>query len=265
MLLKWNDQGSLENLSVDGRNLIEPWGIEFADSNSFFSLEEGGWRSIRKEVTIQKEAKKLKGSMKVELSEGMFKLNFSDSVENNSIIRIASLVAIQDSWLLDFVLRFRFKKKYFHSAIIANQTIKHSNSNIYHQFPTNRVNLIGDKNTLQVNLTESKHPSNFSPFMYVRDSGDEWIVHCRLLPSSPKKVILKLNVPWYNRALPDSASHYILYSNRLKQSLMYRGERRRFSKVNIIGRFFKPSAYPMVRMDKFDTLKLSTTFHIKNS
>ena len=61
----------------------------------------------------------------------------------NEIEREIELEALDDINLLDFVMRYRFRKECIKKAMIAGKEIIHQDSNKYYQFPVMSVELTG--------------------------------------------------------------------------------------------------------------------------
>lgn len=253
MKLNWDiDKNVISKLYVNGNNIIYPWGFETADSSAFFSLEEGiGWRykSIKEEFHYNNT--KFEANIITQMKEGKWALEVVDEINiENEVIRMVKAECLEDTYFMDFVMRFRFKKEWFNYAKISDKTIYHKKSNIYHQYPVNVVQLIGDKLDLKVSIIDSIVPTKMEPVMYVRDSGDEWVVHVRMLPKIYDKEVIKICTKWaQTRPLPRWLTHIILKNKKLKKYLWYRGELSPSTK-GIFLKIFNPSAYPMTEIEK---------------
>lgn len=245
--MKWQvDNGVVSKLYVDGENLINPWGIETADSWSFFSMEKGiGYRHQRMNERIDFNEKQYAASLESKMREGRWKLELNDQIVNSSkLVRKAELTTVEDSVLMDFVMRFRFLKSKFDSATIDGRTFTHRNTNIYNQYKCNKVTLIGKNNTIEINIKSSHTDGGLIPHMYVRDRGDEWIVHCRMLPSTSHKDVIKLCNKWCRTSpIPQALTDLLLKIKKIRAGLWYRGERSPFT--SRIMRVLNPNAFPM--------------------
>lgn len=252
-------------LNFNGKNLINPWGLETADSSAFFSLEKGiGYRYsvLDEKYSTQKNA--YSGYKKVRMREGLWEVNFSDEIVSSACIkRKATLKCIEDSYFMDFVMRFRIKKEFIEYALIANQKFFHVDSNIYHQYPVDQVLLKGVEKDLffKILIEDKSVPRGMSPYMYVRDRGDEWIIHVRMLPASYDKKVIKLCNSWYKtRPLPKLVSNLLLKNPKIENQLWYRGEFSPFSSK--LMRFLNPAAFPMVKLKKGTELMWDVSFKI---
>ncbi len=243
-------------LFLDKNNIIFPWGFETSDSWSFYSMEDGlGYRYDEKVLNEKIEVNKYNRESEIYMREGSIDLKIEDHLEKNCIIRSAQSVCLEDTYLLDYVLRFRFKKRLFKYALIGNEKIEHKNQNIYHQYPVDCIRLVGEDLSLNIGIEESIVPDKMAPFMYVRDQKDEWVIHARMLPVTHDKTVIKLCNSWYKtKPIPSSVSKLILSSKRIKKYLMYRGEKGPYFKFPLM-RFVNPNAFPLVFLKKDTQLK----------
>lgn len=255
-MLKWkvNDNLISELSFNDSENFINPWGVETADSWSFFSLEkEIGYRHRISNHELLTSNKELKQSMDVTFSSGSFNLLNKDKLSDYSIIRESTLETENGVDLMDFVQRYRFKKHFFKYAEINNQKIEHKNTNVYYQYPVKEVFLHGKKFSLRISIEDVASTSQFIPTMYVRDRGDEWIVHVRMMPVSHEFLVIKLCSKWFKTSpLPQWLSKNILKNSKIKEELLYRAEKRPYTSK--IMRQISPNAFPMVKLNKNEKL-----------
>lgn len=256
MRAQFNQRGSIKKLFVGEDNLVYAWGIEFADAKSFFSLEWDGWRTKKKVHEVHTSRNAARALLSVDLLEGSFLVLDETRITGNTIVREATLTAVEDSFLMDFVVRYRFTKRAFHHAYIGDRVLEHHNTNIYYQYPVTSAALYGEEFAVDVTMHDVEMAGIFSPFMYVRDWQDEWIVHCRLLPKVVAREVVKLNAPWYNRALPESLGNTLLRFPVFKKRFWYRAEKKRYAAWDIASRFFRPSAYPLAMLKKGQRLKI---------
>lgn len=264
----WNES-SLNKYLVNGKNIALPWGVEFADSNSFYSIEKGiGLRNeeIIIEHSISNETMKTMRQVKLSEIDTSFALDEKYNSETNVLSRDLTLIALEDGYLMDFVLRYRFKKKSITSFIIDGKNISHSNSNIYHQYSVNSVIGITNEGAfIEIDFHPVTLPSSMTPVMYVRDQKGEWVIHCRFIPKSNysgSKEIIKLCSSWVGtRALPSAISQYILKFKKIKNFLWYKAELRPY-KNKIIRYFFNFSAYTMAKINKNQKLRIKSTMRV---
>lgn len=248
-MLDWKvSNGVISQLHYGNDQLIYPWGVETADSWGFFSLENGiGYRNLVSCEKFQHNSHVSSASLRVEMPEGNWELLTCDKLQKNSIERYVHLKTLSDSWFMDFVMRFRFQKKFFNYAEIAGLKIEHQNSNIYHQFQVNEATLVGNKYRMKLNIIETLYEQSFACYLYVRDYNDEWVVHVRLLPTQNHKMIIKLCNKWTKtKPLPLLISDEILRKNWLRKKLLYRSERNPYQ--NKVMRLICPNAFPLVNL-----------------
>lgn len=263
MFIKNNSKGHIESIILKKKELIFPWGIECGDSMGFFSQTDSGVRSSNEYLKIKITNSSSSSIQKVNLSDGELIVGSNNQWNKKEIERNVYAKAVKDTFLMDFVLRYRFKKNIFHTAIINKKKIIHNKTNIYYQYPVKEAMLLGEDCKITIKLNEVETADIFKPYMYVRDFEDEWIIHCRLLPEVFEKKVLKLNVPWYNKSIPQFLSNIILSIPILQKRTWYRTEKKKYSSWNLIGRFFKPSSYPLAMLKAGKIISINSTFFIE--
>ncbi len=255
-MLRWKiEKKVVSEVYLDGHNIINPWGIETADSSAFFSLEEGvGYRHRVIHEKYISDNKNYYANLIVEMYEGKWELNVNDRIiDDNMISRKAEILCLEDSFFMDFALRFRFKREFIEYAEIGGNKYYHENSNIYCQYPERSVFLKGKGFNLTIDVKDLVTAEKMNPVMYVRNRTDEWIVHARMLPKEWDKEVIKLCNPWYRtRPLPQRVSDLLLRSTSIKDSLWYRGEVSPYKSK--LMRFICPSAFPMTKLKKGEKL-----------
>jgi len=256
-MLTWSiDRGVIRELRHDGTNLIFPWGIETADSDGFFSLEpEVGYRHTRLEENCIAAAERASIRTLVKMPEGLWQLELEDRIEDgSSVCRTAVLTSLADTVLMDFVVRMRFRKEFFHSGVIAGHTIKHRASDVYNQHSTRSAQLIGRTMTARVDVEESECGETMTPMLYIRDHADEWVVHARMIPRRIHKEVIKICNGWAGtRALPAWVSKGVLGVPGVRSFLWYRNEHKPYPRV--VRRLFNPNAFPMALLAKGESLR----------
>lgn len=248
-MLSWEiENGIISNLTMGKDQLINPWGVETADSWGFFSLEKNiGYRHFRSDEETRFDHKDSSINLKVEMPEGNWRLSSADSLKLNSIVRTVRLQTLTESWFMDFVLRFRFKKSHFDFAEIAGQKIYHQDSNVYHQYPVREVWLHGPRYRICLKMLDVLHGHQLSPYMYVRDFKDEWVVHIRLLPSNNDRLVIKLCNQWSKtKPLSPFLNEELLKKAWVKKNLLYRSERQPYK--NKFMRILCPNAFPLINL-----------------
>lgn len=217
-------KGFFKTLRVAGQNCINPWGIEAADSASAFRWSEKPLR-LKQNFTPRKQSEsESQGDIDVIASEGEWHITYDETMSENVITRTHSLEAVTDTYLLDFVSRYRFKKKWFDSAKINRMDITKPLPFAYYQFRTKQAELFGQL-TARVNVIDVNNAGLFDQVMYVMEKKDEWVIHARLLPKKASRYILKLCTPWFNKAVPDILARPFIRIEWIRDYLLYRGER----------------------------------------
>lgn len=262
-MIDWKIKNNvISELILDGDNIIYPWGIETADSSAFFSLERNvGYRYEVINSSYNKKNNLYEYKVETKMFEGGFVLTGKDYLKDNLINRKVSLECLEDSFFMDFVMRYRFKKEFFQYAVINNKIIEHKCSNIYFQYPVKTVSLIGEKYNISIKIIDYYCSEFMNPYMYVRDHEDEWVVHVRMIPINWEKIVIKLCNNWYKtKPLPQRFSNIILKSNRLKQYLLYHNEKTPYN--NCILKIINPNAFPMIKLCKGSKIKWDVNLDI---
>jgi hypothetical protein len=260
-MLSWKiDKNVIAELFYEGQNIINPWGFETADSSAFFSLEKGvGWRAKKIAESYVFDERHFEARVTALMKEGKWALSIDDTLSDNVIIRKVEAITLKDSVFMDFVMRFRFKKEFIEYAEIADRRYYHHNTNVYYQYPVNRVYLQGKGFGIEISVLDQIVPEKMEPVMYVRDHKDEWVVHVRMVPKSWDKEVIKICTAWAGtRPLPQFISRTLLAVKSIKEALWYRGERAPF-KSRIVRRLLNPAAFGMVRIPKGSKLM----WHVK--
>lgn len=251
-MLSWKiDRNVISELNVNSHNIIKPWGFETADSSSFFSLEKDiGWRYEKLSEQYNFDEKHNTAELITKMREGKWKLNIDDKLNNNQIIRYIEAITLEDSYFMDFVMRFRFKKEFIEYAEINNTRYTHKDTNVYYQFSVSKVFLKGKDFNIKLSILDSIVPAQMEPVMYIRDSRDEWVVHVRMIPRKWDKEVIKICTRWAGtRPLPQKLSNLLLKNDWLKKQLWYRGERKPYG-CRLFRRFINPCAFGMVKVKK---------------
>ncbi|WP_035589104.1 hypothetical protein [Hippea jasoniae] len=256
-MLKWKiDKNVISELYYNEQNIIYPWGFETADSSAFYSLEDGyGYRYKIISENIKFSDKYYKAKIVTKMKEGQWELNIDDKIiDDKTIERKVEAITLEDSFFMDFVVRFRFKKEFIEYVKIADKVIYHKNTNIYYQYPVEEVFLKGKELNIKISIVDKIIPNGMKPVMYVRDNNDEWIVHVRMIPETWDKEVIKLCTSWAKtRPLPQFLSNIFLEWKWLREQLWYRGERDPY-KNRIIRKFLNPCAFAIVKLAKNEKL-----------
>lgn len=263
--LSWTiDKNVISDLFYEGQNIINPWGFETADSSAFFSLEKGvGWRYKVLSESYSHDNTVNQANVITQMREGLWELNLRDKVEGKSLLRFAEATVLEDSFFMDFVMRFRFKKEAIDYAQIASRKYYHRNTNVYYEYPVDEVYLQAKGYGVKISVVDSVVPSNMTPVIYVRDNyNDEWVVHVRMIPKSWDKEVIKICTSWAGtRPLPQCISRPLLSVGKIKDFLWRRGEREPY-KNWLFRRFINPSAFGMVAVKRGSKLMWNVKLEI---
>jgi hypothetical protein len=248
----FGEHGSLRELHLDGQQVIRPWGMETADARAFFSLETGGWGSQVLHREVARTPTSQETSVTVRMAEGLWRAKLTDSLFDRGIVRLLSYTAEEDTWAMDLVMRFAFRRQAVRAAEIAGRTITWDGANLYYQYEVRRVLLRLDRRQLRISVRDREYPPEWRLSMYVRCSPteDAWVVHVRLLPSEWRREIIKLR--WLGSrhfVFPERVSGGLLRIGPLARHLRYAGEQKRLlgSRLN---------AYPLLLIPRGTVIEL---------
>lgn len=246
----------LQELSVDGCNVIRPWGVEFADSSTFYSMEDGfGYRYelLEQQETLRPLVREIR--QLIRLREGLVRLELIEHLAGpHKFRRTCTLTCMEDTTLMDFVLRYRFLAAEFPRGYIAGRMLPFAGSCVYHQYPVAAAAVGNDRYSIRVEVVGETVPSCMKGHVYLRDGEDAWVLHVRMLPTVWNEEVIKLCSKWFGtRPLPRWMSTSLLRMPRVKKALWYRGERCPWR--NRIACIFSPNAYPMARLKKGEVLR----------
>lgn len=261
--MEWRIQNKVvSEINYKGKNIINPWGIETADSSAFFSLEDGYgylYNIISEEYEIDSNTYRYLINNK--MVEGQWEIEGEDSLSSNTIQRKISLKCIEDSFFMDFVMRFRIKKEFAYASIIDEKILLHNASNTYYQYDVDTVTLLGEEFNIVITAETFLNNEFMKNVMYVRDAKDEWVVHIRYLPKVWNKEVIKLCNSWYNtQAIPMSLSSRILSNKGIREYLWYHNERKPYK--SIVMKLINPNAIPMTKLQKGTKLNIESRFEI---
>jgi len=240
----------ISKLYIDNKNIISPFWFETSDSYSFYS-QETKWNRCKENKYISAVSNNsLTNKINVTMREWSRNLSIYEELLPNSLIREHTLKTNEDTYIFDYVQRYVFDKNEFHKAFIAWKNLTHTNSNIYYQYQTNLVTLHSSTYSLNISLLNYKW-EQFVPHMYVRDTGEEWIVHVRLMPKKRDKEVIKLCTFWYNKSIPQWISNILLKHKWIRNFLWLKWEKKPWKTPFWI---IAPNAYPQVLVKKWTIL-----------
>lgn len=187
------------------------WGIECSDRYSFVTLTD----TPRNANCRDDIWNLLSGRLKIELETAQ--------TSSNALTIKAAFTACEDIALQDAVIRTVFHKATIRHGIIADQTVLHTDSDKYRLHKTDHAKLVSrNGNTVTVRLTQSNGAGRFEPYLYLRDRGNHWIIHARMLPIEPvDQVWLRWANRFFTASAPDAIAR-LLWRFRPTRKLLWR-------------------------------------------
>lgn len=203
-------------------------GIEIGTLSTFFSLENrrlGAAQVQRESFEIREQGHWLYQS-NIQLSDAILKVSEEGQADQTGGRRVLKVEAMENSRLMDTVIRFVLDKDQVKSAFIGPQEIIHQRQNRYHQYPLDQITLhLKNSLVLSFQPIPSVLPPGFKHVVYLRDEPDKWILHIRALALVPSHYVLKGCTRWYNRPFPLIVQRIVLGSTWLRTRLLYVRER----------------------------------------
>jgi hypothetical protein len=207
----------------------ERWGVETADRLSFFTLTEllRGCEIISDHHSVERD--RACRWVEVRMREGHWRVGISTTIRQECVNYEAELVCKDVSLFQDFVLRLTFERSSVRYAKIADQVVRHEDTNVWHQYAVDQAWLYSDSGFAEVKVDTSatETAGRFQQVLYVRDQPGLWVVHARLIPIEPADVYW---VRWINRLFCVSLNHqqstWLLQNPWIKRNLWYLSERR---------------------------------------
>ncbi|TDT67877.1 GT2 family glycosyltransferase [Hypnocyclicus thermotrophus] len=263
MKINWKiNNNVISKLEINNENIINPFGIETADSYAFFSLEEGiGYKYKILSKNIKYDDKHYSYKIVNKMIEGLWEINGEESLNGKILNRKIELKCLEDSNFMDFVMRFRIKKEFVNKVLISDKELYYKNTNVYNQYSVKKVKLIGENFDIKITINDKIISEEMLPFIYARDNNGEWIIHVRMMPKIWHKEVIKLCNSWYKtQPINQILSKRILKNQKLKDYLWYHNERIPYK--NKIMKFINPNAFPIVTLNKGTRLKWDVNFEI---
>ena len=203
-------------------------GIEIGALATFFSLESRrvGTAQVMQELFEIEEKCNWLYQSQIQFLDALIEVSEDGFANQTCGQRTLRIDALENSRLMDAVLRFAIAKDCVKSAFIGPHEIIHQRQNRYHQFPLDQIRLnLKNGTVLSFQPISSVLPPGFEHVVYLRDEPDKWILHIRALALSPTHYVLKGCTHWYNQPFPLMIQRIVLGSVWFRSRLLYVRER----------------------------------------
>lgn len=204
------------------------FGIEIGALDTFFSFENhklGKAKVKQDSFEVQNNGKWFYTS-RIQFSDALLMVSEEGQADQTCGRRVLKVEAMENSRLMDAVVRFVLDKDQVKSAFIGPHEIIHQRQNRYHQYPLDQITLhLNNGLALSFQPIASVLPPGFNHVVYLRDEPDKWILHIRALALDPSHYVLKGCTRWYNRPFPLIVQRILLGSTWLRSRLLYVRER----------------------------------------
>lgn len=204
------------------------FGIEIGTLETFFSFEnyQLGTAQVKLENFEAREKGNWRYESEIQFSDACLKVSEEGQADQRCGRRVLKVEAMENSRLMDTVIRFILDKDQVKSAFIGPHEIIHQRLNRYHQYPLDQITLhLKNSLVLSFQPIPSVLPPGFKHVVYLRDEPDKWILHIRALALDPSHYVLKGCTRWYNRPFPLIVQRIVLGSTWLRTRLLYVRER----------------------------------------
>jgi len=227
-LVQLDEQSSRRRLALrlgSGQKIL--CGIEVGSLESFFSFEDktlGKVRMFDDELRVGDKYWRYRAEF--QLPGAHLCVSENCRVRSRGGVRALSLAAIDDSVVMDCVIRFIIAKTDVACAFIGKRQIPHRAENRYHQFPLETVRLEMNGGSSLVFLAEAAAiPMGMIPVVYLRDERDAWVLHFRVLATAPELFAIKGCHRFYDRPFPKFLQRLATGSFVVRKKLLYVRER----------------------------------------
>ena len=198
-----------------------------------------------------KKKKSINYKIQIKSVDGRYLLKGYELKTNRKILRTNIIKAIHNTYIMDYVIRYRFKKKYINYVLINNKKYFHNNRNNYFQKKTKRIILVSSNFVIKIILDKINLPSKkFYQVMYARDEKNEWIIHIRILPKKFDKFVIKICNKWFNtQPIPQFITNFLIKYKFIRQYLLYKPEKKPYQNFIMRG-FLNLSLIPVTLIKK---------------
>lgn len=198
-------------------------GVEVGSLSTFFSMQHprlGALEVLRLVDEHQPERRRL--LREVRMADAHLLIEETEQAD----YRTLTVTALDDSLLMDAVLRFEIPLEQVAQASLGNEVIAWARANHYHQRPACRATVrLKDGTYWSATPCNAVLPVGMSLLTYLRDEPDRWILHVRARAERPDVYSLRGCTRWYNKPLPAWCQRVLSKAPRLASRLLYLRER----------------------------------------
>jgi hypothetical protein len=176
-------------------------GVEVGSLSTFYSMEAPalGKAELPVRVTATPVADSLNLSALVTLPDATLLVTEHQSPMGRRL----QVTALQDSLLMDAVLRYRIPLALAHKVYLGNHELPWRRANKYHQAEGRYALIEGpDGVTRQLTPFLGQAPKGMALFTYLRDEPEGWVLHIRLRAECPDRYSVRGCHRLYNRPFP---------------------------------------------------------------
>ena len=117
--------------------------------------------------------------------------------------RTLTVEALEDSWLMDAVLRYEIPLSLNPEVMLNERIIEWKRANKYHQVPSCEA-FVRLKGSVSYKFSPLNYhgPEGLEFLTYLRDEPDRWILHFRARAGRPQKMSMRGCFRWFNKPFP---------------------------------------------------------------
>lgn len=176
-------------------------GVEVGSLSSFYSMEDPSLGKVKLPVplSVRTSARTLRLAAQVSLPDATLLVVETQS-DCGRRLRVHTL---EDSLLMDAVLRFRIPLELAHKVYLDDRELPWLRSNRYHQIAGARARIErAGGETLLLTPILHRAPAGMTLFTYLRDEPQGWVLHVRLRAERPDRYSVRGCHRLYNRPFP---------------------------------------------------------------
>lgn len=181
------------------------FGIEVGSLSTFFSAERPALGAVTHLHSFLDGAEASATSRlivnEVQMADAHLKIEELEHA-NKRTLRVT---ALQDSQLMDAVIRFVFPLAKVERVAMNDKTIPWARRNFYHQYENGQATIHlkdGRKWRFTVTVEGDGLPRGMHQMTYLRDEPNDWVLHARVRANEPDFFSLRGCMRWYNKPLP---------------------------------------------------------------
>lgn len=176
-------------------------GVEVGSLSSFYSMENPSLGKV--ELPVPVTATQVEGSLNLSARVSLPDATLLATEQQSPLGRRIQVSALEDSLLMDAVLRFRIPLELAHKVYLGDRELPWRRENKYHQVAGVSARIEkADGSVLQLEPVLHHAPAGMALLTYLRDEPEGWVLHIRLRAERPDRYSVRGCHRLYNRPFP---------------------------------------------------------------